>query len=108
MRKLINFRSILKGGEVSVPVVPSPLIEAVDQPLAPVAGDVHLAFERALGRPGTERFAFDRPGAVVGPFEIGDENVVLGRRGRGCQEEESGRQQSSFHGATPKWGLAGE
>ncbi len=61
--------------------------ERIGQPMAKKAVDLHLVGKRPLGRRRAERLPLDAPGAVVGPFEIPDHDVLpFGSRQRGAEQ----------------------
>ena len=74
-------RSMVISGEVSVPVVPSPLEERVDEALALEALHGHLSRQRATRRAGAKGLAGYFPVAVGRAFEVGDEDIVRSTQG---------------------------
>ena len=74
--------------------------ERVDQPLSEKTLDLHLPGPCAVGRGASKRLAGGLPRAVVGAFEIGDQQVIgcAGtQRGRECYDKESSLEKG-FHG----------
>ena len=82
-------RSILNSGDVSVPVLSSPLKNEFTRPLPLKPVHVHLARQRAVRRAGAEGLAGGFPRAVVLAFEVGDEDVVAGTNG--CASKRASR-----------------
>ena len=51
--------------------------KGVDEPFSEITGNVHLSFERTLRRSFSESFSFCRPVAVIGAFEVGEDDVAF-------------------------------
>lgn len=64
-----------------------------------IAGDVHLARQRALRGAGAEGRPGHRPVAVVLALEVGDEDVLL--RGRGVTRQREQQEEQQFHSEIP-------
>jgi len=84
---------MVNGGEVSVPVVLSPLRKVFTSSLAEVAGDLVPRIHVGLGGPVSECFAGDLPVAVAAALEVGDEDVFGGDTGSGEEEEARAKTQ---------------